>query len=331
MTFQFKQISAKPVLDLSPHHARMTSCYRDLNGIWHLFVDVIDASQATQASWAAEIWYFTSKNFYQWEFVSVVIAQGKNAENGREMDADGAASPGVLPLTGKILLFYAGRRVFPAGAKMCPKCAPNQPGYVSSQIMLTQAPADQNGAPIGAFAKFGEALACGNDWDSARIDDPCAVMKNDKIHLFFKGFQIFDTWDASNTKVGYARSGIKHPDFQKRAEPIFSVPGGGEMPRVFLYQNEWHLFYRFFNPGLTNGWLWQHFKSTDGCKWKRINRHLFKGVTPGRGAADMAPVVGPEGVLADPPLALATGEADGILKIWAYEMQTRHPSEKWAT
>ena len=42
--FQFELLHEKPVFDISPHHARMCSCYQDRSGVYHLFTDFIPAS-----------------------------------------------------------------------------------------------------------------------------------------------------------------------------------------------------------------------------------------------------------------------------------------------
>ncbi len=45
-SFQLVIDSSKPVFDPGPDQTRMATCYRDRDGVYHLFADFMEASRA---------------------------------------------------------------------------------------------------------------------------------------------------------------------------------------------------------------------------------------------------------------------------------------------
>ena len=104
-SYTFHLATPNPCFDLSPHHTRMTACYRDKTGIYHLFTDFIDAAQNTIQSWASDIRQYDSPDLLHWQYQSVAVEKGVLGQP----DDHGASSPGILYHNDKIYLFYAGR------------------------------------------------------------------------------------------------------------------------------------------------------------------------------------------------------------------------------
>lgn len=320
--FQFLPLKETPVFNIAPHHARMCSCYQDRHNNFHLFVDYIDASLKTVHSWGAEIRYYRSSNLTNWKYVDTVIPKGayyKNKPEESDFDCYGASCPHVICTDDTIYLFYSGRKGLAPGEAWDSYAEPGEKGYMASRIMLATAHADADGAPAGNFTKHGILFDLGEDWDSMRNDDPCAVLDKDKIHLYYKGFRTIR--DFNQVKIGYASALVRDMRFTKHHSPILSVSGGCEMPRVFRLGKTWHMLLRHFEKG--DGTLWKQYVSHNGLEWKLNDSNLFDcaGPTPGR-VTDMAPVWGINGELCRLPLALATGmDEDGVLKLWAYELR----------
>ena len=316
--FLFNKLDSNPVLDLAPGHARMTTCYQDLAGVYHLFVDFIPASQETQHSWRAEILHFTSRDLLQWEYVEKVVGRGNyNSQNPDSSDFDsyGAASPGVIAkANNKVYLFYAGRRCLQSNHNGDPmQC--NGSNRVASRIMLATAESDSNGAPVTPFIKKGVVLDLEKSWHTCRLDDPSALFFNNRLCLFFKGFS---ERNLDSIRVGLAEAVLPVDKFIEKEKPVFVYPKGVEMPRVFQMDGKLFLFIRTFQP--QSGSIWKCYESFDGKDWSLLQDDLFNCVTPGKGATDMAPVYSLEGELSTPMHALATGDDEGILKIYLYKI-----------
>lgn len=325
--FKFVQANERPVFDISPHHARMASCYRDLSGIYHLFIDYIDASLKTIHSWQADIRYYRSSDLKNWEFVETAVSRGRYDEalEKRDCDCYGVGSPHVLYTSGKVYLFYAGRGNLAPDLKWNAFAEPGKEGYVSGTIMLAIANTDINGAPSGSFSKHGPVIKRTEAWESMRIDDPCALVEDNVIHLYHKGFRhIRNAMDT--VQVGYAKAELDKLEFKKHTTPIFSVAGGGEMPRVFKYDVIWNMFYRHFDT--TDGSFWRHYVSIDGLDWKLHDPFLFDcaGSKPGTGATDMMLINGLDGEFIGK--ALACGMEDGVLKLWFYNIDIDYDNSR---
>ncbi len=316
--FKFSLISKTPIFDISPHHARMACCYRDKENKYHLFIDYIDSSLNTIHSFQAIVNYYTGTDLINWTFVQTAVDKGNyNYEkNTGDLDCYGIGSPDVLCTDDFIYLFYAGRGNLAPDEYFNSLAHPGEPGYVSDDIMYAKAPADETGAPCGPFVKQGVVLNREYSWESMRIDDPCVLNEDGKIHLYYKGFN--DNVAKDNIKLGFASADIHNFKFSKLKNPILSVAGGLEMPRVFKFKGKWNMFLRHFNKG--SGTIWKHYVSDDGLGWKLHNECLFDcaGKKPGAGAADMMLVKNFDGSFSGK--ALACGLEDSILKLWMYNV-----------
>lgn len=313
-TFRFELLEERPVFDIAPHHARMCTCYRDRAGVYHLFTDFIHESARTLASWGAEIRYYRSPDLRQWTFVDIAVPRGRwrGSVEASDLDWYGAASPNAFVSYGKVHLFYAGREHGrgPDGPRNPLRC----------RILVSEVAADADGAPIGPFRKQGVVLDKGGAaaWDGLRLDDPCALRVGETVHLYFKGLP--REGGLETRRIGHSTSLAGRRTFIKKASPIYSVPGGGEMPRVFYRDGQAHLFLRHFSKG--GGASWKHHVSDNGLDWRLHNANLFDcaGPDPGRGATDICLVRAMDGQVAEPLTALATGLEAGALKLWAYRV-----------
>jgi beta-fructofuranosidase len=309
VSFQLVLDSKTPAFDISPNQTRMATCYRDKAGTYHLFTDFMEKSSG---SWDAVVRYYRSSDLRTWEFVETVVKKG----NGTDKDAFGAASPHVLATDDKIYLFYAGR-ANPVGGQLNPVAQRGQSGYLACRIMLASAEVDEHGAPIGPFQKQGVLIEPGDGWDSMRLDDPSVVLDGDTVHLFFKGFN--NNINRNHVQAGYATGKLSDMKFTKHLGPVLSVPGGGEMPRVFRKDNTWHMFYHHF---ANFGHTWQHYISDDGINWRLLNSSFFMGHPIGE-PRDIMMIYGMNGTLLDEPKMLVTGAEDGINKLWLYHLREK--------
>lgn len=305
--FQLVPDGNKPAFEIGPNQCRMASCYRDKAGTYHLFTDFMEK---VPDSFGAQIRYYRSGDLRNWTFVDTVVKKGAGADG----DAFGAASPHVLATNERIYLLYSGRAA-PVGGKFVGYARPGQPGYAAGRILLATAPTDEHGAPAGAFRKQGVIAEPGDGWDAMRLDDPCAVLDGDTVHLFFKGFD--NNRIRDHVRVGYARATLADLKFTKRPEPILAVPGGGEMPRVFGDGGAWHLFYHHFGGG---GSTWRHHVSNDGLHWRLYDANFFGGHPTG-GPRDIMMIYGMNGTLLKEPKMLVAGSQDGINKLWLYHLR----------
>lgn len=305
---RFKLVLAEQqaVFSAAPDQTRMATCCRDKQGVYHLFADHMTG---TTISWTAEIQHYRSRDLRNWESVGTAVPKGKDADP----DAYGAASPHVLATDDRIYLFYAGR-ANPVGGTADTYAPRGQQGYVAGRILLASARADEHGAPVEAFLKHGVILEPGTGWDAMRLDDPCAVLDNGTVHLFFKGFD--NNRDRNRVRAGYARAQLADMKFVKHPTPILSVPGGGEMPRVFRQAGQWHMFYHHFGGG---GTCWRHHVADDPKDWKLANPQFFSGHILG-GPRDIMMIYGMNGQLLDEPKMLVAGTENGFNKLWLYHL-----------
>jgi hypothetical protein len=344
--FTFTRLKRQPILDLSPHHARMAACYRDRKGAYHLLVDFIDASLNSLDSWEAEICYYRSPDLKQWEFVESAVPRGEYRGTPEDSDPDfvGAASPHVLPIGDRLYVFYAGRYRKNAHVPFSAVAGPEDPAYLGCGIMLASAPLDDNGAPIGPFVKQGVIARPWGDWANQRLDDPCAVLDGDVVHLYFKGRT------TTHGDVGYARASVRDMQFEVRPDPLLRVQGlGGEAPKVFRYAGKYHMFLHPFDPRGVNEpmWrlqmadrgeadikpppasppLWQHLVSDNGLEWTMLDSELW---TFRKYPADIDVIYDMRGGLSDPAylISATTGHTQksqgGVIKLYLYKIEAHH-------
>ena len=310
MKIEIIQKYTEPVFDLTPHQVRMATCYRDKNGIYHLFTDYIDADMSTIDSWGAEIRYYKSSDLRNWEYIETPAPRGRTGEP----DSFGAASPHVLATDNKIFLFYASRQVH-GDAEMNCFSRPGEPGYMSGSIMVSVADTDVNGAPAGSFKKHGVVLKSGTGWNSMRLDDPCALLEGDNIHLYFKGFD--NNLDHERICVGRSSAKLNDMEFISHPGPVLAVPGGGEMPRVFMKEGHWNMFYRHFaGPG--KPYSWHYHQSEDGINWTQNPINFFDGCP---GPSDIMFIYEMNGELSAEPQLLVAGSDNGMQKLWLYSIK----------
>lgn len=304
------QETSTPIFDLTPHQIRMATCYRDRIGIYHLFTDYIDKKWNTVDSWRAEIRYYVSKDLRNWKYIATPVAHGR----ADEADGFGAASPHVLPINDKILLFYAGRQIHDTTEMNC-FAQPGTRGYMSGSIMMSIADSDANGTPNGSFKKHGVVLESGIGWDSMRLDDPCAILEGDTVHLYYKGFD--SNTNLNNICVGRSSAKLQNLKFTAHPKPVLAVSGGGEMPRVFLTGKRWNMLYRHFDgPG--KPYSWHCHKSEDGIKWTQNPINFFNGR---QGPSDIMLIYQMNGELQTNPGLLVAGSDNGIQKLWLYRVE----------
>ncbi len=312
--YNLVQDSDKPAFDLTPNQTRMASCYQDKAGIYHLFADYMEKERG---SWNAVIRHYKSTDLYHWEYVSTVARHG---EVGKR-DARGCSSPHIYATDEKIYLFYGGTSR-PVGGNQDIWAEKGKQGYFSRQFILAIAEADKNGAPKGNFAKHGVILEPGEigDWDSMRMDGPCVVAVGDTLHLFYNAFDA--NKDRNRVRVGYAKASINELKFTKYPEPILSVPGGGEMPRVFKTGSEWHMFYLHHKNYYSRegGYKWQHHTSRNGINWELSDPYFFNGHSSAF-PPDIMMIYGMNGQLLDRPKVLVAGSENDINKLWLYNLK----------
>jgi len=306
----------KPVFDISPNHARMATCYRDLAGTYHLFVDYVDASLNTIHSMQSEIRQYDSVDLVTWEFVRTAVPRGeyRGIPDTSDPDCYGAASPHIICVGAEACLFYAGRGPLDPAMPWSGHAGPGERGYVPCQIMLSIAPLDSNRAPAGVFTKRGVVVANDRDWKSMRVDDPCALNHGGALHLYFKGF--WNNRDRNQCRLGHAVRLLGKSHWNEDISPILSVRNGLEMPRVFHQGGEWQMFLRHFDHH--EGFWWRHYVSGDGRQWSLHDPYLFDcaGPRPGEGAKDMMLIYDAQGSFTGK--VLATGLLDGCLRLWLY-------------
>jgi hypothetical protein len=304
--FRLELEQKEAVFSAEPRQTRMATCYQDRQGMFHLFADQMTDSKD---SWSAEIGHYISRNLRDWTYSGITVPKGK----GEEPDAYGAASPFVLATNGRVYLFYAGRTK-PVSGKADVFAPRGEPGYVACQIMLASAKADKHGAPAEPFKKHGVVLAPGAGWNSMRLDDPCVVLDGDTVHLFYKGFD--NNRKRDHVRAGYAKAQLSDMKFVEHGNPILAVEGGGEMPRVFRHNEQWHMFYHHFGG---QGSAWRHHVAQMPRQWNLLDADFFAGHPTG-GPRDIMMIYGMDGQLLKEPKMFVAGTKNGHNKLWLYRL-----------
>jgi hypothetical protein len=331
--FTFVQTSDSPAFHIAPWCTRMTASYEDRNGLIHIFTDAYDPGRKTPFddpldSWEAVQQYYTTKDFREYQSHGTVVDKGSWTGDPATSDIDcvGAPSPGVALTKEYVLLFYAGKG--PAAPTGPFKRTPNRED-LPGRIMLAVAHRDKAGAADGPFRKQGAVIDYGAAWRSIRHDDPCPVVTDKEILLFFKG--IGPGKPYSNRAIGLARTSLDTPfgPYSVHPEPVLQEERGFESPRVFRIGDIWHMFVlRYAIPGSGRKRSYGHYVATEPTSWSLVNDDLYvtSSNNPGHGGADMCPIRRPfnEG---PPAYAFAnrldTGEFghSGVFKQWLYRIE----------
>jgi hypothetical protein len=311
--------------------------------VYHLFVDFIDAALNSLDSWEAEIRYYRSPDLREWKFVETAVPRGEYRGTPEDSDPDfvGAASPHVLPIGDRLYVFYAGRYRKNNHVPFSAVAGPEDPAYLGCGIMLASASLDKNGAPAGPFTKQSVIALPWGDWANQRLDDPCAILDDDVVHLYFKGRT------TTHGDLGYACAAVGDMRFEVRPDPLLRIQGlGGEAPKVFRRGGKLHMFLHPFDPRGVNApmWqlqtavtgedrtkppppsppLWQHLVSDDGLDWEMYDPELW---AVRKYPADIDLIYDMEGSLADPPhlISATTGNTEnsqgGVIKLYLYRVE----------
>lgn len=170
---------------------------------------------------------------------------------------------------------------------------------------------------------------CDAPWRSVRHDDPCPVVTDDEILLFFKGIGPGQTY--KNRVIGLARTPIDRPEgpYEVLPEPILVTGRGSESPRVFRLGDTWHMFaLQYGVPDERRPRRYAHFSGPDPLHWTLVNDELLVTTSdrPQSGAADMCPLWTPFEP-GPPPLAFSNRLDDGefgdpgVFKQWLWKVE----------
>lgn len=116
-----------------------------------------------------DIWYATSKDGFTWEERGSAV---KRAPKG-ELRWRSVSTPGILAWRGKYYLYYQAFNEIP--------------GLKGDRAATTVAEADSPNGPWRPLGKVVVDFGAENEWDSNAIHDPCPIVFNGKIHLYYKG------------------------------------------------------------------------------------------------------------------------------------------------
>lgn len=323
-----------PVFSIAPQSTRMVSAYKDRKGRCHVITDVIDHDRETPfntvASWDASLEYYLSEDLKTFTHKGIVAKRGTWTGNPKTSDSDcvGVASPSVIVTSDRVWVYYASRGPRnPMGPFHIRGAKPNAPDALPGRIEACSAPVDNDGAPIGPFEKAGVVVDLGAGPRSIRLDDPCAMIYQNRIWMFFKAIGNADSV-GDNRVVMLAHAPADRPEgpFTVVPDPVLKVKGGGEMPRVFHDGYHWHMFFRRFNP---TSEIWEHYAANDPTQWELISDTLFgcAGPNPGKSVTDICPIWRPFSD-APPRQCFAAGLDDGTfgdagrIKQWLCEIRS---------
>ncbi|MBN2852363.1 MAG: hypothetical protein JXQ23_06465 [Clostridia bacterium] len=285
-----------PVIDDSDGHIRMVDGYRDKNGMYHVFCDFIDFKFDTVHSFQADIKYYRGKSLYQLEDMGILIKKKMY----------GAGSPGIAVFNHEAYLFYAIRGNLDQAESFIGTAKPGEPGYVSSDIAVNIYKCDEFDGIITENPKTYEVIKRDCGWKSMRVDDPGPVVINEKLHLFYKGFN--DNTGKKNISIGHGYfEGEKFIDLGIALQS----EEGFEMPRPFFDDGQYQMFIRTFNHSKSS---WRHFVK-EGNEMKELDYDFFNG-HPETKAKDACFIKDSEGNLTHE--VLACGYEQNKLKQWLY-------------
>ncbi|TWU67332.1 Glycosyl hydrolases family 43 [Crateriforma conspicua] len=150
-----------------------------------------------KSGYNATVWYATSPDGIDWTEQGQAIGKGEAGA----WDYGSVFTPGVLIAEDRYWLFYTGTS------------HPFQQGMPDSKIGLAVAD-----SPDGPWRKLGNNPILRNsdnkdDFDSLLIDDSCAMIRNGKIFLYYKGRQFGKS--PHETKMGLAVARSPQGPYQK--------------------------------------------------------------------------------------------------------------------
>jgi len=313
--FHLDRLGHQPALDLTPSHLRTACGFVDHTGMYHLLVDYVDAAQKTTNTWGAEIRYFRSSTAKTWEWTQTAVGPGSfEAGDG---DCFGAASPAVVHVGNRVLMFYAGRGGLSPDQQPRILAPRGEDGYLASRIMLAVAETDSSGAIVSPFTKRGVVVEPGDGWDMLRLDHPAVVLDGQTLHLFYTGYD--DARSLDRRKLGYAAANVNDLQFTRRDDPVLEVRGGGEMPRLFRHENQWHLLYHHYAHH--EGARWRHYVADKLPHFEPVDPDFFDGV---RGETNSLMLfTDTRHRLADDRLALVTSAAGGCWRLFPFQINNR--------
>jgi peptidoglycan hydrolase CwlO-like protein len=311
--FKIVRAGNRPVLDLGPNHVRTANGYQDERGQFHLFVDFVEQSQKTTNTWAAQVRYFRSQDGKNWNW----IENPAGHPEADALDAYGSASPGILCASGLAMLFYAGRSTQAPDGKPNVLAPPDDPGHLSSAIMLATATLDEYGTPLEAFIPRGPVLTPEPGYGALRLDHPAVALQDNTVHLYYTAYD--DAANLNRRTLGHATASLGTLQFVADPEPILAVEGGGQMPRVFRHQDRFHLFYHHFAHA--NGSRWQHYVTDDLNVWRPHDARLYNGI--GGAGNELMVWTDHHGQLLKDPRAVVTGAEGGVSKLWSSRLRIK--------
>lgn len=147
--------------------------------VWYSRMD----SPITSGYWAT-IWYAISEDEgYTWQEQGMALGLGAEGE----FDSHSVFTPNILKHKGKYYLYYTGVKPTPGNV--------NNEFEANSTTDITAIGLAVSNSPDGPFVRLKnnpvlEISNLASDFDSFRIDDASLLVKEDKIHLYYKGRSI---------------------------------------------------------------------------------------------------------------------------------------------
>lgn len=129
-----------------------------------------DTSPATDWD-LADIWYATSKDGVTWNERGVAVKRPPKPEIGYRS----ICTPGVLVWKGKYYLYFQAYSPMVGGQAHCPVRAAFADSPDGPWTLLSK-PVIEPGPP--------------GSWDNIKINDPCPIVVNGRIHIYYKGAPI---------------------------------------------------------------------------------------------------------------------------------------------
>ena len=119
----------------------------------------------------ADIWYATSRDGFKWTEQGVAVKRPPKPERGFRS----ICTPGILVWKGKYYLYFQAYSPMVGGQVYCPvrvavADSPDGPWHHHPEPVITPGPA--------------------GSWDNIKINDPCPIVHNNRILIYYKGAPI---------------------------------------------------------------------------------------------------------------------------------------------